>query len=145
MLGSERKTGGTHGRQNFDVIFDPQLLNVRPEQTGAMDKRFGHNRQVASAHYERHAHQQTEEQAVRLNVKQSAGHCTRNLGQHELRVAELLVHVSIENMVIATDLMNLYYSQARDAMTGQRVVSEEEAAKILALPDDSNVPKGKVR
>lgn len=30
-------------------------------------------------------------------------------------------------------------------MTGERVVSEEVAAKILALPDDSRVPKEKVR
>lgn len=70
-----------------------------------MDKRFGHKRVVASAHYERHAHQQTEETAVRLNIKQSAGHKTRNLGLHELRVADILVNVSSENKLNHVDLM----------------------------------------
>lgn len=69
-------------------------MDLPPEEQSAMDARYSHTRLVANTFYERHNHQQYEEQAVRMNIKRRAGETTRGMGFNQLRVAKTLTSVS---------------------------------------------------
>lgn len=70
-------------------------MDLPPEEQSAMDGRYSHTRLVANTFYERHNHQQIEEQTVRMNIKRKAGESTRGLAFNQLRVAQTLTSVSL--------------------------------------------------